>query len=138
MWLLVPCTSAKREEEVGRSLTRLGTHSETVLPHVPRTGCLLVSWCRKCALMLEEQSFAHFKNTLINFVRRYLYSRVGVLFDPLDDGLIDQLLGLCVQAVVGQIGYQVVLGDAEDLFLACHLKKKDSIAKKLSTFSDTI
>lgn len=123
---------------MGRSLTRLGTHAETVLPDVTRTGCLLVSWCRKCVLVLEEQSFAHSKNTLVNFVRHYLYSRVGVLFDPLDDGLVDQLLGLCVQAVVGQIGYQVVLGDAEDLFLPCHLKKKDSIAKKLFTFSDTI
>lgn len=124
MWLLVPCTSAKRGR--GGPISNTARHAcgncsarcnENWLPF-----SLVVQ--EVCVLVLEEQSFAHSKNTLVNVVRRYLYSRVGVLFDPLDDGLVDQLLGLCVQAVVGQIGYQVVLGDAEDFFLPCHLQKK--------------
>ncbi len=40
----------------------------------------------------------------------YLHSGVGVLFDPFDDRLIDQLLSLCVETVVGQISHQVLLG----------------------------
>lgn len=133
MWLLVPCASAKRGR--GGSISNAARHvcgncsarcNEKWLPF-----SLVVQ--EVCARVGRTKF-----RTLVNFVRRYLYSRVGVLFDPLDDGLVDQLLGLCVQAVVGQIGYQVVLGDAEDLFLPCHLKKKDSIAKKLFTLSDTI
>ena len=54
----------------------------------------------------------------------YLHSGGGVLFDPLDDRLVHQLLGLGVQAVVGQVGHQVVLGHAQDLLLSGHLEAR--------------
>ena len=59
---------------------------------------------------------------------KYLHSGVGVLFDPLDDRLVDQLLSLGVETVVGQIGHQILLGHAQNLLLSCHLK---SYGKKL-------
>lgn len=51
----------------------------------------------------------------------YLCPRCWVLLDPLDDSFIDQLLGLGVETVIGDVGDKVILRDAEDLLLSGHL-----------------
>lgn len=63
-------------------------------------------------------------------VAYYLHSAAGVLFDPLDDRLVHQLLGFSVEAVVGQVGHQVLLGDVQDLLLAGHLSTGRAVSRK--------
>lgn len=53
----------------------------------------------------------------------HLYSTGRVFLDPLDKSLINQLLGLRVQAVIGQVVDEVIFGDAEDLVLSRHVRK---------------
>lgn len=63
----------------------------------------------------------------------YLRSAAGVLFDPLDDHLVHQLLGFSVEAVVGQVGHQVLLGDVQDLLLAGHLSTDGAVRRRKHT-----
>lgn len=114
-----PCTSLSRRVDNTTTLIRLCRNTASYL--YSRWFSLLlffffISWC--------TYTCAH---RLLCF--NYLHSGVGVLFDPLDDRLVDQLLGLGVETVVGQIGHQILLGHAQNLLLSGHLK---SYRKKTS------
>lgn len=56
----------------------------------------------------------------------YLHPGFGVLLDPLDDRLVDQLLRFGVEAVVGQIRHQILLGHVENLLLSRHLRRSQT------------
>lgn len=60
----------------------------------------------------------------------YLHPAAGVLFDPLDDRLVHQLLGFSVEAVVRQVGHQILLGNVQDLLLAGHLSSGGTMSRK--------
>lgn len=55
------------------------------------------------------------------YIKTDLYSVGWVHLDPFDDSLIDKLLSLGVEAIVGQVADQVFFRDAEDLVLASHV-----------------
>lgn len=63
-----------------------------------------------------------YKNIFSN-IRTDLYSVAWVPLNPFNDSLVDQLLSLGVEAIIGQVADQVFYRDAEDLVLACDVRK---------------
>lgn len=86
--------------------------------------------CIKCTRLLFLIDFT-FLFLVVNSQRIYqsirlyiktdLYSVGRIHLDPFDDRLIDELLSLGVEAIVGQVADQVFFRDAEDLVLASHV-----------------